>query len=132
MTLFFFTAFKGTLLKKLNEGELFDLKQTRTTSFITLASQKNLFPLILVIRGMTFEFGYPGEFEFTFENIFGCELVAHIWSIQEKKQRNKISCKCTFKAAGGGEGAHCRVGSKYDGYIENIVNCFSFTPWFSL
>jgi hypothetical protein len=36
---------------------------------IALAWQKNVIPRILIIRKMTFEFEYLGEFEFIFESI---------------------------------------------------------------
>jgi hypothetical protein len=39
--------------------------------YLALARQKNFFPRILIIRGMTFEFEYLGEFEFIFENNLG-------------------------------------------------------------
>jgi hypothetical protein len=39
--------------------------------YLALAWQKNVFPRILIIRGLTFEFEYLGEFEFIFENNLG-------------------------------------------------------------
>jgi hypothetical protein len=68
-------------------------------NYLALAWQKNFLPRILIIRGITFEFEYLGEFEFIFEN----NLV--FWSgdqklaFDEKKRMSKISCKCTFNAA---------------------------------
>ncbi len=40
-------------------------------NFLALAQQNNFFPRILIIRGMTFEFEYLGDFEFIFENNLG-------------------------------------------------------------
>jgi hypothetical protein len=59
-----FIAFKGTLHQKSNKREQWDLKPTRTNWYFTL---KKLFPHILIIRGMSFKFDYPGEFEFILE-----------------------------------------------------------------
>jgi hypothetical protein len=36
--------------------------------YLALAWQKNFFPRILIMRGMTFEFKCLGEFKFIFEN----------------------------------------------------------------
>ncbi len=46
---------------------------------------------------MTFEFEYLGEFTFKFENFLDPETGSQMGSIDEKKLRSKISCKCTFK-----------------------------------
>jgi hypothetical protein len=40
-------------------------------NYLALARQNNFFLRILIIRGMTFEFDYLGEFEFIFENSLG-------------------------------------------------------------
>jgi hypothetical protein len=39
--------------------------------YLALARQKSFLPHILIIRGMTFEFEYLGEFKFIFENNLG-------------------------------------------------------------
>ncbi len=46
---------------------------------------------------MTFEFEYLGKFSFIFENFLDYETGSQMGSIDEKKLRSKISCKCTFK-----------------------------------
>jgi hypothetical protein len=46
---------------------------------------------------MTFEFEYLGEFTFKFENFVDPETGSQMGSIDGKKLRSKISCKCTFK-----------------------------------
>jgi hypothetical protein len=46
---------------------------------------------------MTFEFEYLGEFTFKFKNFLYPETGSQTGSIDEKKLRSKISCKCTFK-----------------------------------
>jgi hypothetical protein len=46
---------------------------------------------------MSFEFEYLGEFTFKFENLLDPETGSQMGSIDEKKLRSKISCKCTFK-----------------------------------
>jgi hypothetical protein len=40
-------------------------------NYLALVGQNNFFPRILIIRGMTFEFEYLGDFEFIFENNLG-------------------------------------------------------------
>jgi hypothetical protein len=40
-------------------------------NYLALARQNTFFPCILIIRGMTFEFEYLGDFEFIFENNLG-------------------------------------------------------------
>jgi hypothetical protein len=40
-------------------------------NYLALARQNNFFLRILIIRGMTFEFEYLGDFEFIFENNLG-------------------------------------------------------------
>ncbi len=47
---------------------------------------------------MTFEFEYLGEFTFKFENFLDPDTGSQMGSIDEKKLRSKILCKCTFKA----------------------------------
>ncbi len=44
---------------------------------------------------MTEKIDYLGEFESEFENNLGYESGEYIGSFDEKKQRLKISCKCT-------------------------------------
>jgi hypothetical protein len=51
----------------------------------------------MIPHGTTFDFEYLGEFEMEIKNILGYELGAHMRLIQEKNQRPKISCYCTFK-----------------------------------
>jgi hypothetical protein len=64
----FIKAFKGYYFKKsmcvCNWTE--DLQGI--IDHLALAWQKNFFPRILIIHGMTFQFKYFGEFEFLFEN----------------------------------------------------------------
>ncbi len=55
----------------------------------------NFFPRILIIRGMTFEFEYLGDFEFIFENNLGSWSGDQELAFDEKKRMSKISCKCT-------------------------------------
>ncbi len=65
----FFTAFKGILL-------YFKKQYVRVCvwlDYFALAWQKKIFLRILIIRRMTFEFEYLGEFEFIFENNLGYE-----------------------------------------------------------
>jgi hypothetical protein len=40
-------------------------------NYLALARQNNFFPRFLIIRGMTFEFEYLGDFEYIFENNLG-------------------------------------------------------------
>ena len=40
-------------------------------NYLALARQNNFFQRILIIRGMTLEFEYLGDFEFIFENNLG-------------------------------------------------------------
>jgi hypothetical protein len=89
MIFFFFTAFtvKGQSFKKWSEGEQFDLKQL----LILLRHAKNIFWLIRIIRWMTFEYEYLGEFEFIFEIILGCESEAYLGSTHEQKNRDEKS-----------------------------------------
>jgi hypothetical protein len=71
-----------------------DLKGT--IKYLALARQNNFFPRILIIRGMTFEFKYLGDFEFIFENNLGSWSGDQELAFDEKKRMSKISCKCTF------------------------------------
>jgi hypothetical protein len=66
-------------------------------NYLALARQNNFFPRILIIRGMTFEFKYLGDFEFIFENNLGSLSGDQELAFDEKKRMSKISCKCTFK-----------------------------------
>jgi hypothetical protein len=50
----------------------------------------------MIPRRTTFEFEYLGEFKMDIKNIFGHESAAHMGLIREEKQRQKISCYCTF------------------------------------
>ncbi len=40
-------------------------------NYLALARENNFFPRILIIRGMTFELEYLGDFEFISENNLG-------------------------------------------------------------
>jgi hypothetical protein len=42
-------------------------------------------------------FEYLGEFDFVFETNLGCESGDQVDTFDEKNQKSKISCKCTFK-----------------------------------
>ncbi len=66
-------------------------------NYLALARQNNFFPRILIIRGMTFEFEYLGDFEFIFENNLGPLSGDQELAFDGKKRMSKISCKCTFK-----------------------------------
>ncbi len=68
-------------------------------NYLALAWQNNFFPRILIIRGMTFEFEYLGDFEFKVENNLGSWSGDQELAFDEKKRMSKISCKCTFKLA---------------------------------
>jgi hypothetical protein len=54
-----------------------------------LACQKNLFPRILKICGITFEFKYLGEFEFIFQNNLGLESEDQEIAFDEKNECRK-------------------------------------------
>jgi hypothetical protein len=43
------------------------------------------------------KFEYLGEFDFIFETNLGYESGNRVGAFDEKKQKSKISCKCTFK-----------------------------------
>ncbi len=43
------------------------------------------------------KFEYLGEFDFIFETNLGYESGDRVGAFYEKKQKSKISCKCTFK-----------------------------------
>jgi hypothetical protein len=47
--------------------------------------KKNLFPRILIVWQVTFEFEYLGEFAFIFEKFLDCETGSKMGSIDEKK-----------------------------------------------
>ncbi len=53
--------------------------------YLALAGQKNCFPHILIIRGMTIEFEYLGEFKFIFENNLGSWSGDQKLAFDEKK-----------------------------------------------
>ncbi len=55
----------------------------------------------LIPRRTTLKFEYLREFEPEFEKVLGYELGAHMGSIHEINQRQKISCYCTFKVING-------------------------------
>jgi hypothetical protein len=73
-----------------------DRKPARNNRLFVPNMKKNFFPRILIIRGMTFEFEYLGEFEFIFENNLGSGSGDQKLAFDEKKRMSKISCKCTF------------------------------------
>ncbi len=63
----FVPASKGILLQKIfmcaiGQGII---------NYLALAWQKKLFPHVLIMRGMTFEFEYHSEFKLIFENNLG-------------------------------------------------------------
>ncbi len=65
--------------------------------YLAIVWQKNFFPRILILHGMTFEFEYLGEFKFIFKYDLGKESGDQELAFHEKKRMSKISCKCTFK-----------------------------------
>ncbi len=50
---------------------------------------KNVIPRILIIRGMTFEFEYLGEFEFIFKSILGLKSGDQRLTFYEKNRSPK-------------------------------------------
>ena len=64
-------------------------------TYLQIKFESALYPAVQ--RWYTYKSEYIREFETEFENILGCESVAHIWSIIEKNQRSKISCYCIFR-----------------------------------
>ncbi len=67
----FIPAYNGILLQKKYVCVQLDRRSKRNNQLFGLARQNNFFPRILIIRGMTFEFEYLGDFEFIFENSLG-------------------------------------------------------------
>ncbi len=66
-----------------------DRKPARNNRLFGLAWKNNFFPRILIIRGMTFEFEYLGEFEFIFENNLGSWSGDQKLAFDEKKECRK-------------------------------------------
>jgi hypothetical protein len=73
-----------------------ELKPNRNNFLYCSSMKKNFFLRIQIVHGVTFEFEYLGEFAFIFKNFLYYETGSQIGSIDGKKMRSKISCKCTF------------------------------------
>jgi hypothetical protein len=95
--IFVFAALKGILLKKKYVCLQLDQRPTRNYRLFGNSLTKKFFPRILIIRGMTFDFEYLGEFKFIFKYNLGQESGDQELDFHEKKRMSKISCKCTFK-----------------------------------
>jgi hypothetical protein len=70
-------------------------KTHKESSIIYSSLAKKFLLPILIIRGMTFRFEYPGKFKSIFKMNLGSESGDKVGSVDEKNQKSKISCTCT-------------------------------------
>ncbi len=73
--------------------------QTETTSYNVPTRKKNFFPRIWILRRMTFEFEYLGEFTFKFENFLDPETGSQTGWIDEKNWGRKSRASVPLRQA---------------------------------